>query len=149
ATNVLKSGADDYIVRDADGAWLELLPIVVERQFQKRQLIDERKQAVRLADQHNQRLALLNKACQALTEPAALDAIVGEMAKAAVQIVGAAEASVWLWTSEAKTLLRSRGVYRDGQFDPNVIVDISPEQGVIGQVARAARSFSVACTVAE
>ena len=149
AIEALKSGADDYVVRDADGAYLELLPIIVDRLLQKQRLVDAQNQNVQTLDQNTKTLALLKTGAQAISEAVEVNAIVEQVLKAAVQLANAAEASVWLWANEPKTLLRSKAVYRDGHYDSHIIVDLSPEQGVVGQVARATRSFTVACTIAE
>ncbi len=42
----LKVGASDYVVRDLQGEYLELLPVVVEGVLQQQRLVEERKQAL-------------------------------------------------------------------------------------------------------
>lgn len=44
AVEALKLGAADYIVKDTDMGYLELLPIIIEQVLQKQQLIKEREQ---------------------------------------------------------------------------------------------------------
>ena len=46
AVAAMKLGADDYLVKDVDGGYLRLLPSVIDRVLQKRQLVQERQEAV-------------------------------------------------------------------------------------------------------
>jgi two-component system cell cycle sensor histidine kinase/response regulator CckA len=45
AVEAMKLGARDYIVKDVDGGYLELLPTVIERAIQQQQLVHERQRA--------------------------------------------------------------------------------------------------------
>lgn len=45
ATEALRGGAGDYLVKDSGGRYLELLPAVVERLLRERRLVAERRQA--------------------------------------------------------------------------------------------------------
>jgi signal transduction histidine kinase/methanogenic corrinoid protein MtbC1 len=45
AVQTMKLGADDYIVKDLAGGWLELLPSIVERVLRQRRLAEEKKAA--------------------------------------------------------------------------------------------------------
>jgi DNA-binding response OmpR family regulator len=45
AVQTLKLGADDYVIKDLDGAWLDLLPGVIERVLSHRRLLEEKKAA--------------------------------------------------------------------------------------------------------
>ncbi len=44
AVEVMKLGASDYIVKDVRGAYLELLPSVIEREIQRHRLVEEKRQ---------------------------------------------------------------------------------------------------------
>ncbi len=46
AVEAMKLGADDYLVKDVDGGYLSLLPTVIERVLEKRELVEEREQAL-------------------------------------------------------------------------------------------------------
>jgi PAS domain S-box-containing protein len=46
AVEAMKLGADDYLVKDVDGGYQRLLPTVIERVLEKRELVAERKQAL-------------------------------------------------------------------------------------------------------
>ena len=52
AVDALKSGASDYIVKDPEGRYLELLPVVVQQVIEQRQLAE----AKRLAEEEKERL---------------------------------------------------------------------------------------------
>jgi len=45
AVEAMKLGAGDYIVKDVDGGYLELLPTVIERVLQQRRLLEEKQRA--------------------------------------------------------------------------------------------------------
>jgi diguanylate cyclase (GGDEF)-like protein/PAS domain S-box-containing protein len=46
AVEAMKLGAGDYLVKDVDGGYLELLPTVIERVLQQQRLVEERQQAL-------------------------------------------------------------------------------------------------------
>ena len=46
AVEAMKLGAGDYIVKDVDGGYLELLPTVVDQVLEQRRLAEEKRQAV-------------------------------------------------------------------------------------------------------
>ena len=45
AVQAMKLGADDYVVKDMDGGYLDLLPTIVERVLKQRRLLDEKRRA--------------------------------------------------------------------------------------------------------
>jgi signal transduction histidine kinase len=45
AVQTLKLGADDYVIKDLDGGWLDLLPGIIERVLDHRRLLEERQLA--------------------------------------------------------------------------------------------------------
>ena len=63
AVDALKLGAIDYIVKDVDMGYLELLPMVIEKAMQKRLMIQEREQmftAIRDSEERYRRLVDLS-----------------------------------------------------------------------------------------
>jgi diguanylate cyclase (GGDEF)-like protein/PAS domain S-box-containing protein len=63
AVEALKLGAIDYLVKDVDMGYLELLPMVIEKALQKRQMIQEREQmftAIRESEERYRRLVDLS-----------------------------------------------------------------------------------------
>jgi PAS domain S-box-containing protein len=47
AVEAMKLGANDYIVKDVDGGYLDLLPTVIERVLRQQRLVEEKQQAER------------------------------------------------------------------------------------------------------
>ena len=45
AVHTMKLGADDYIVKDLGGGWLDLLPSIIERVLKQRRLAEDKKVA--------------------------------------------------------------------------------------------------------
>ena len=45
AVQTMKLGADDYIVKDLGGGWLDLLPSIIERVLKQRRLVEDKKAA--------------------------------------------------------------------------------------------------------
>ena len=45
AVQTMKLGADDYIVKDLGGGWLDLLPSIIERVLRQRRLVEDKKAA--------------------------------------------------------------------------------------------------------
>ncbi len=43
AVQTMKLGADDYIVKDLGGGWLDLLPSIIERVLKQRRLAEDKK----------------------------------------------------------------------------------------------------------
>jgi DNA-binding NtrC family response regulator len=66
AIEAMKLGAKDYIVKDVDGGYLELLPSVIEQVCYQQQLLQEKQQAVAELQQLNRNLALLGMVGQEL-----------------------------------------------------------------------------------
>jgi K+-sensing histidine kinase KdpD len=60
AVEAMKLGARDYIVKDAEGRFLDLLPTVIEQVLQQQRLVEERQQAMETLKQRAAQLALLN-----------------------------------------------------------------------------------------
>ena len=46
AVEAMKLGAGDYVVKDVDGGYLDLLPTVIEQVLQQQRLVEERRQAL-------------------------------------------------------------------------------------------------------
>ena len=61
AVETMKLGADDYIVKDLSGGWLDLLPSVIERVLARRRLLEEKEQAREQLRQSEKRLAKAEK----------------------------------------------------------------------------------------
>lgn len=60
AVEALKNGASDYIVKDVDMGYLELLPMVIEKALHKRQLLKEREEMYFAVKESEERYRKLN-----------------------------------------------------------------------------------------
>jgi signal transduction histidine kinase/DNA-binding response OmpR family regulator len=96
AVEAMKLGAGDYIVKDIDGGYLELLPAVMEQLLQRQRLIRERQQALEALEGRNRNLALLNRVGQALTEMLNREQVLEQTLQTANDIIGAEASSIWL-----------------------------------------------------
>jgi PAS domain S-box-containing protein len=56
AVEAMKLGASDYIVKDADGKYLELIPSVINRVLQRQQLVKEREEALEALKESERKL---------------------------------------------------------------------------------------------
>ena len=61
AVEALKLGASDYIVKDAAGGYIRLLPSVIERLLEKRRLEDGKRQALEALRQSEERLRAITQ----------------------------------------------------------------------------------------
>src|SRR5260221_13586002 len=66
AVQALKLGAGDYIVKDVEGGYLELVPAVIEQLLEQRRLVRDKQQAQAALEDKNYQLSLLNQVGQAL-----------------------------------------------------------------------------------
>jgi len=67
AVEAMKMGVSDYIVKDVDGGYMELLPSVVERVLYQKRLVEEKQQAEEERGRRSRELAMLNKIGRAVT----------------------------------------------------------------------------------
>lgn len=61
AVETMKLGADDYIVKDLSGGWLELLPSVIERVLTQRRHAEQRRRAAEQLRESERRLEAAEK----------------------------------------------------------------------------------------
>ena len=116
AVEAMKLGASDYIVKDADGGYLDLLPTVIERVLHQRRLVKEKEQAEAerdrlLAAERQQRLlaetlAEMTMALASLTSRAAL---LEEILRQAQAIVPSDAADIALLEGETLRIAHHRG----------------------------------------
>jgi signal transduction histidine kinase/DNA-binding response OmpR family regulator len=143
AVEAMKLGAGDYIVKDIEGGYLELLPSVIEQVLQRQRLIEERQQALEALKQRNRDLSLLNEVGQLLTATLELQQVTDRLLQAATEIVDAESSAVWLWDEELEGWLICRGTLQQGQEYPLFNLRLCPGQGVAGWVAEKGKSASV------
>ncbi|MCC7449123.1 MAG: response regulator [Anaerolineae bacterium] len=144
AVEAMKLGAGDYIVKDVEGGYLELLPAVIEQLLQKQRLIEERKQALDSLERRNRDLATLNEVGQALTSTLNVEQIIEQLLPSATEVTHAEASSIWLWQDGAKTTLACRGIYSLDEYTPIVPVSLSAGEGLVGWAAHRMGPFSPA-----
>ena len=96
AVEAIKLGAGDYIVKDVDSGYLDLLPAVIERALQQQRLAEEKQRAEETLRQRNRELALLNRANQALTSTLNLEQVLDIVLEEVRRLLEAVACSVWL-----------------------------------------------------
>jgi signal transduction histidine kinase len=73
AVEAMKLGAGDYIVKDIDGGYLELLPTVIDQLLQRQRLVEERQQALEALEVRNRDLQARNEELDAFSHMVAHD----------------------------------------------------------------------------
>jgi signal transduction histidine kinase len=136
AVEAMKLGASDYIVKDPDGSYLDLMPSTIQQVLLRQQLVIERAQAVAALQKRNQKLALLNEAGQALTSIFDLDQIMSRLLQALIDLTDAAGSSVWLWVPMRQDLLECRAVFHYRRTPPLQGIQVHVGEGVAGWVAQ-------------
>lgn len=136
AVEAMKLGASDYIVKDPDGAYLDLMPATIQQVLSRQRLEVERAQAVAALQKRNIKLALLNEAGQSLTSVLDLTEIMERLLKALIDLTDASGSSVWLWHSPEQTLLECQAVFHYEAVPPLLGVQLRPGEGVAGWVAQ-------------
>jgi len=59
AVEAMKLGARDYVVKDVDGGYLDLLPTVIERALQQQRLVEEKQRALKALQESEERFKIL------------------------------------------------------------------------------------------
>jgi signal transduction histidine kinase len=73
AVEAMKLGASDYMVKDVDGGYLDLLPTIIERVLDQRRLIKEKQQAEQALREHAAKLEARNEELDAFAHTVAHD----------------------------------------------------------------------------
>lgn len=115
AVEAMKLGAGDYIAKDVNGDYLELVPLVIEQLLYRQRLIKEKQQAQEALERRNHNLALLNKAGQALTATLNEEQILEQLLTVAADITNAACSSVWICDRKQDCPLSCKGVFCRGE----------------------------------
>jgi signal transduction histidine kinase/DNA-binding response OmpR family regulator len=143
AVEAMKLGAGDYIVKDVDGGYLELLPTVIQQVLHRRRLAEEKARAVEALEQRNRDLTLLNKLGQSLTATLELQQVVNRLLRAVTEIIGAEGGSVWLWDEEREGWLVCRGALHHGLTHALLNLRLCPGEGIASWVAESGESAIV------
>jgi signal transduction histidine kinase/CheY-like chemotaxis protein len=142
AIEALKLGAGDYIVKDVEGGYFDLLPSVIEQVLYQRRLVEEKEQAMEALEQLNRNLALLNLMSQRFAATLDLQQIMDLLMQAVSETIGTEGSSVWLQDKE-KGLLICQAAFRDEQSRSLVSLHLEAGQGIAGWVAQNRQSVIV------
>jgi diguanylate cyclase (GGDEF)-like protein len=136
AVEAMKMGASDYVVKDIDGGYIDLLPTVVEKVLQKQLLLNERQEALDALQRHNHDLALLHRASQMVTATLDFDQVMNQLLRVAAEIVNGEGGSVWLWESGGSTRLMCQALLHQSKIQTPVDLHLSTGDGIAGWVAK-------------
>jgi diguanylate cyclase (GGDEF)-like protein len=124
AVEAMKLGAGDYIVKDTDGGYLDLLPTVIERVLRQQRLVEEKQRAEEererlLVAEREQRLRAetLAEVTLAITSLTSHEAVLDEILRQVRRIVPYSTASIALWEGDALRLAHWRGYEAFGGED--------------------------------
>jgi diguanylate cyclase (GGDEF)-like protein len=116
AVEAMKLGAGDYVVKDIDGGYLNLLPAVVERLLRQRRLVEEKQRAEEererlLVAEREQRLLAetLAEVTLAITSLISHEAVLDEILRHVQRVVPYSAASIALWEEDTLRVVRWRG----------------------------------------
>lgn len=116
AVEAMKLGASDYIVKDVDGGYLELLPSVIEQALQRHRLVEEKRRADvererLLKAEREQRLlaGTLAEVTLALASRTSLEEVLDEILRQAQRLVPHSASSIALQEDGQFSVARSRG----------------------------------------
>jgi signal transduction histidine kinase/DNA-binding response OmpR family regulator len=134
AIEAMKLGAGDYIVKDIEGGYLELLPSVIEQLLYQQRLVEERQQAIKAMQHLNRNLALLNLIGQKLAASLDLQEIMELLLRAVTETIGAEGSSVWFKADDEAGGLICQSAYSHNHKLSPANLRLSPGQGIAGWV---------------
>lgn len=143
AVEAMKLGAGDYVVKDIEGGYLELLPSVIEQVLQQQRLAEEKRQAVAALEQRNRDLTLLNELGQSLTALLDLKQVVDRLLEVVTEVVNAEGGSLWLWDEEREGWLVCQAARHHDVGHQMVNLRLSPGEGIAGWVAQTGEGVAV------
>ena len=134
AVEAMALGARDFVVKDADGGYLELLPAVIERVLLQENLLLEKRRAEEVLQRRNRELALINRVGWALTSTLDPNEVLDTLLDQVRSLLEVVACSIWLTDSETGELVcrDSIGPERDSVIGWR----LTPGQGVAGWVAQ-------------
>ncbi len=131
AVEAMKLGARDYIVKDVDGGYLDLLPTVIERVLRQRRLAEEKRRADEELFRRAIELETLAHISSALRTAQTVEEMLPLVLRNAAQAFEAAMAAIFLVDSETGSLVARAchppDVYPVGLHHP-------PNVGITGHV---------------
>lgn len=143
AVEAMKMGASDYVTKDMDGGYLDLLPVVIEQALRQQALRAERQSAIEALIRRNQNLALLQRASQTVTATLDLNQVIEQLLRVVVELVQADGGSVWLWSSEKEGRLDCLSILRQSNIQEPASAGLAFSEELIGWVAKQGRPLLV------
>ncbi len=143
AVEAMKLGVQDYIVKDLEGGYLELLPKVIAQVLERQRLLEDRRQAQEALWQRNHDLDQLSRLGQDLTAILNPEQVVARLLEAATDLAAAEAGVVWRQgCGDSHGLVGSGLLVRGGERRRFEIEP--PSRSVAGWVAANGKSAVVA-----
>ncbi|MFC1976500.1 response regulator [Chloroflexota bacterium] len=143
AIEAMKLGAGDYIVKDVEGGYFDLLPTVVEQVLSQRRLFEEKEQAMAALEQVNHNLALLNLMSQRFAATLDLQQILDLMMQTLTETIGTEGCTVWLRDETQNGGVVCRAALHDEHYRTLIGLRMELGQGIVGWVAQRGESIIV------
>ena len=147
AVEAMKLGASDYIVKRANSQYVSELPRTIKRvvhehrdTIRRQQYEADKEVALRKRNDH---LFELNRVSQDLASTHDSQKVMTQMLIAATSIVGAKEASIWVWENSDKQHLVCRATSNLAMLATLQQFRLAPGEGIVGWVAANAKSTIV------
>lgn len=144
AVQAIHLGATDYVVKTQSHDYFQLLPTVIERAIERRQLELERAENLRSLQEHNRNLALLYQVAQTLTASYETGEITAQLVRTISEMVGVEGSSVWLWEEEPGGSLMCASIFTEGQHKRPENLRLPAGAGIAGYVARTGENVNTA-----
>jgi PAS domain S-box-containing protein len=132
AVEAMKLGASDYVVKDVDGGYLDLLLPVIERVLQQRRLLAEKQQAEEALRRRAAELEALTQVSSALGTAQTVDEILSIILAETTHLIATAFCSIYLVESGTGDLV-GHATGPSGQYPLGE--RHRPGQGLVGRVA--------------
>ncbi|MDY6875117.1 MAG: GAF domain-containing protein [Chloroflexota bacterium] len=141
AVDALKAGVDDYLIKDPDQGYLELLPLVLPEVVQKHGDRLARQRAEEALRRRNRELELLNRAGRALSSTLDLSRVLVTVLEEVRRLLDVVAVSVWLVDPETGELVCRQATGPKGEIVRGW--RLAPGKGIAGWVARNGESLIV------
>ena len=132
AVEAMKLGASDYVVKDVNGGYLDLLPTVIGRVLQQQQLLAEKQQAEEALRRRAAELEALTQVSSALRTAQSVDEILSIILEETTRVIAVAFSSIYLVESGIGELV-GRATYPPGHYPLGERHHSG--QGLVGRVA--------------
>ena len=149
AVEAMRLGAYDYLVKNLDNSHLLLLPGVIRRALQKRELERERVRTVEALRVQNRNLALLNRVSQLFVISLDVGEIAHHLVESICEFTDTDGSSVWLRNACEPDYLDCFAIYLRHTTAVHAHLRLAPGEGIAGWVGQHGLSVSVADAYAD